>query len=175
MYILNFSKELNDDWKWKERFPRQPEVLEYLSHVADRFDMRKDIQFQTKIKSCHWDESKNIWTITTDKGEVKTCRYFVSASGVLSVGRDLPFEGTENFKGESYKTFAWPKNEVEYAGKRVAVIGTGATAVQIIPIVAHNAKHLTVFQRTANYVLPARNHPMTSDQMQEIKSKYVYN
>ena len=172
VYILNFSKELNDDWKWKERFPRQPEVEEYLNHIVDRFDMRKDIEFKTRVKSCHYDEAKNIWTITTDQGKTMTCRYFVSASGVLSVGRDLPFKGTEKFKGESYKTFAWPKHEIEYAGKRVAVIGTGATAVQLIPIVAHNAKSLTVFQRTANYVLPARNFPMTNDQMNEIKSKY---
>ena len=172
IYILNFSKELNDDWKWTERFPTQPEVLEYLNHVADRFAMREDIQFSTKVKSVHYDEGKNTWTTTTDKGEVFTSRYFVSASGVLSVGRELPFKGTEKFKGESYKTFAWPKHEVEYTGKRVAVIGTGATAVQVIPIVAHTAKQMTVFQRTPNYVLPARNHPLTADQLKSIKSNY---
>ncbi|KAK3697390.1 hypothetical protein LTR37_017452 [Vermiconidia calcicola] len=193
VYILNFSKELNDDWTWKERFPRQPEVLEYLNHVADRFDMRKDYQFNTKVKSCHWDDTKKVWTITTDAGEKFTCRYFISAAGVLSVGRELPFKNHEKFKGESYKTYAWPKHEVSYAGKRIAVIGTGyvvlstltmrhlliihkpprATAVQIIPVVAHSCKELTVFQRTPNYVLPARNHPLTEDQDKAIKSRYA--
>ena len=153
-------------------FPRQPEVLEYLNYVADKFDMKKDIEFNTRVKSCHYDKAKNIWTLTTEKGESYTCKYFVSASGVLSVGRELPFKGTENFKGESYKTFAWPKHDVSYKGKRVAVIGTGATAVQIIPIVAHNAKELTVYQRTPNFVLPARNHPLTSEQQEAIKGRY---
>jgi cyclohexanone monooxygenase len=154
------------------RFPRQPEVLEYLNYVADKFDMKKDIQFNTRVNSSHYNKAKNIWTITTEGGESFTCKYFVSASGVLSVGRQLPFKGTEKFKGESYKTFAWPKEEVSYKGKRVAVIGTGATAVQIIPIVAHNAKQLTIFQRTPNFVLPARNHPLTEDQSNSIKDSY---
>lgn len=100
VYILNFSKELNDDWTWKERFPRQPEVEEYLNHVADRFDMRKDIQFHTKVKSAHWDEANGIWHIASEKGERWSCRYFISATGVLSVGRDLPFAGVDKFKGE---------------------------------------------------------------------------
>jgi cyclohexanone monooxygenase len=154
------------------RFPRQPEVLEYLNYVADKFDMKKDIQFNTRVKLCYYNKVKNIWTITTEGGESFTCKYFVSASGVLSVGRQLPFKGTEKFKGESYKTFAWPKEEISYKDKRVAVIGTGATAVQIIPIVAHNAKELTVFQRTPNFVLPARNHPLTEDQQNSIKDRY---
>jgi cation diffusion facilitator CzcD-associated flavoprotein CzcO len=113
------------------RFPRQPEVLEYLNYVADKFDMKKDIQFNTRVKSCHYNKSQNLWKISTEKGESFTSKYFISASGVLSVGRELPFKGTEKFKGESYKTFAWPKHEVSYKGKRVAVIGTGATAVQV--------------------------------------------
>lgn len=148
VYIMNFSKELNADWKWRERFPRQPEVLEYLNHVADRFDMRKDIDFNTRVKSAHFDERSNIWKITTQNGDSYTARYFISATGILSVGRDLPFKGTDKFKGESYRTYDWPKHEVDYSGKRVAVIGTGATAVQVIPVVAHNAKSVTVFQRT---------------------------
>ena len=134
--------------------------------------MRKDIKFRTRVNSAHYDESKKIWTIKTEQGDQYTCRWFIGASGVLSLGRELPFKGHEKFKGESYKTFAWPKKEVDYRGKRVAVIGTGATAVQVIPIVAHNAKTLTVFQRTPNFVLPARNHPLTDDQMQEIKGRY---
>lgn len=94
--------------------------------------MKKDIEFNTKIKACHYSKETNLWTLTTEKGEKATCKYFISASGVLSVGRELPFKGTENFKGESYKTYLWPKKEVAYQGKRVAVIGTGATAVQYV-------------------------------------------
>jgi cyclohexanone monooxygenase len=97
---LNFSKELNDDWTWKERYPRQPDVLEYLNYVADRFDMRKHIQFNSRVSTVHYDELTNLWTITTEKDESWTCRYFVSASGVLSVGRELPFPGADKFKGE---------------------------------------------------------------------------
>ncbi len=100
VYILNFSKELNEEWTWKERFPRQPEVLEYLNFVADKFEMKKDIQFNTKIKSAVWDDDKSLWNFETFDGEKLSSRYFVSATGVLSVGRDLPFKGAEKFKGE---------------------------------------------------------------------------
>lgn len=134
--------------------------------------MRKDIQFNTRIKSCHYDEANHIWKITSQTNESWTCRYFISASGVLSVGRKLPFKGVENFKGESYRTYEWPKHDVDFKGKRIAVIGTGATAVQVIPVVAHNAKSVTIFQRTPNFVLPARNHPVTQDHWNEIKANY---
>ncbi len=109
--------------------------------------MKKDVQFSTRVQSCHYDKSNNIWTITTDKGERSTCKYFISASGILSIGRQLPFRGVKNFKGESYRSFAWPKDQVSFIGKRVGVIGTGATGLQIIPEVAQSAKELTVFQR----------------------------
>lgn len=134
--------------------------------------MRKDIQFNTHIKSCRYEEADHVWNIKSYSGEVWSCRYLISASGVLSVGRNLPFEGVESFKGESYKTYEWPKHDVDFRGKRVAVIGTGATAVQVIPVVAHNAKSLTVFQRTPNYVLPARNHPVTEEQWKDVISRY---
>lgn len=147
-------------------------MLEYLNHVADKCDMRKDIQFNTRIKSCHYDEANHIWKITTKSDESWTCRFFVSASGVLSVGRNLPFEGVEDFKGESYRTYEWPKHDVDFTGKRVAIIGTGATAVQVIPVVAHNAKSVTVFQRTPNFVLPSRNYPVTDEQWKSIRDSY---
>lgn len=172
MYILNLSKELNDEWTWKERFPRQPEVLDYLNHVADRFDMRKEIQFNTRVKSAIWDNTKSLWTIKTIQGEEYTCKCFISATGVLSVGRDLPFPGADKFKGEAYLSYAWPDHTVDFKGKRVGIIGTGATGVQLIPTIAHSAASVTVFQRTANYVLPARNHPLTSDQLNAIKRNY---
>lgn len=173
IYILNISKELNNDWTWKERYPRQGEVLEYLNHVADRFEMRNDIQFKTRVKSATWDKTKRLWNInTTTHGEHYTCRYFIPATGALSVGRELPFPGAEQFKGESYVTFAWPHHAVDFKGKRVGIVGTGATSVQIVPTIAHSAASVTVFQRTPNYVLPARNHPLTSDQQEEIKRNY---
>ncbi|WPG97442.1 putative cyclohexanone monooxygenase [Acrodontium crateriforme] len=170
VYILNFSKEMNAEWTWSERFPRQPEVLKYLNYVADRFDMRKDIQFNTRIKTADYDERTGLWTLSSDEESLK-CRYFISASGILSIGRELPFKGAENFKGESYRSYAWPKEEVSFKGKRVAVIGTGATAVQIIPTIAYEAESLTVFQRTANWVLPARNHALMDEQNRDFKAR----
>jgi cation diffusion facilitator CzcD-associated flavoprotein CzcO len=172
VYILNISTELNNDWTWKERFPRQDEVLEYLNHVAARFDMHKDIQFNTRVRSAIFDNTNGLWSINTTLGEDYTCRYFICATGALSVGRDLPFPGVKNFKGESYLTYSWPHRTVGFKGKRIGIIGTGATSVQIIPTVAHSAASVTVFQRTPNYVLPARNHPLTSDQQNEIKRNY---
>lgn len=172
VYILNISKELNDEWTWKERYPGQREVLEYLNHVVDRFDMRKDIQFKTQVKCATFDSSKSLWNIKTADSEDYVCRYFIPATGPLSVGAELPFRGAKKFKGESYRTCVWPHHSVDFNGKRVGVIGTGATSVQIIPIIAHSAASVTVFQRTPNYVIPARNHPLTSDQLNEIKRNY---
>ncbi|OQV11092.1 hypothetical protein CLAIMM_14989 [Cladophialophora immunda] len=172
VYILNISKELNAEWTWKERFPRQPEVLDYLRHVADRFDMRKDIQFQTWVKSATWDEGERVWNIQTEQSQGLRCKYFICATGALSAGRDPPFSGVARFKGESFRTYAWPRHAVDFKGKRVGIIGTGATGVQLVPTLAHSAKSVTVFQRTANYVLPARNHPLTAEQQEAIKRTY---
>ena len=159
-------------WTWKERFPQQPEVEQYLNHVTDHLDLRKDIQLNTRIVSAHRDEESNQWKVVTDTGEHWTCRYLVAATGPLATPIDPPFPGLDTFKGEWYRTGLWPKKPVDFAGKRVAVIGTGATGVQVIPIIAHNAKKVTVFQRTPNYVMPARNHPLGSEQASEIKREY---
>ena len=172
VYAYSFSKELQDDWDWSERFPPQAEALAYLRHVADRFDMRKDIQFHTLVTSAVYDESANRWTVTTDPAQTLTCRYLITAVGVLSTPYTPPFPGIEKFTGESYVTGRWPKERVDFTGKRVAVIGTGATAVQAIPIIAQTAARLTVFQRTPNYVLPARNYTMTEDERQSIRASY---
>jgi len=172
VYAYSFSKELQDDWDWTERFPSQPEALAYLQHVADRFDMYKDIQFDTRVQSAVYDESSNAWTVTTDQGQTYTCTYFITAAGVLSLPYKPSFPGLESFEGEWYVTGRWPKKRVDFTGKRVAVIGTGATAVQAIPIIAQTAAHLTVFQRTPNYVLPARNYTMTEDERQSIRANY---
>jgi cyclohexanone monooxygenase len=171
-YCFSFDEDLLQDWDWPERFPTQEHVYEYLRHAADRFDMRKDIQFQSRVTAVHYDEHSNLWTVETEAGERFIAKYVVSASGVLSVTYEPPFPGLETFEGEWYQTSRWPKEPVEFEGKRVAVIGTGATGVQVIPIVAHSAEHLTVLQRTPNYVMPGRNHPLTEDQRREIKRNY---
>lgn len=171
-YIMNFSEELKSDWIWKERFPPQKEVLSYLNHVADRFDMRRSILFRTRVETAKYDEANNIWIITSTKGDKYTCQFFITATGPLSAGLKPPYEGLDTFQGEWYQTSNWPKKPIDFTGKRVAVIGTGATGVQIIPIVAHNAKFVTAFQRTPNYVIPARNYPLTEHHMLEIKRDY---
>jgi cation diffusion facilitator CzcD-associated flavoprotein CzcO len=173
VYAYNFSEELKAEWTWKERFPTQPEVEEYLQHVADRFDMRKDITFNTKIVSAHFDDETTRWTFTTDGGETVTSRFFVSAAGLLTVLLDPPFPGRERFEGECYDTARWPREGVDFTGKRVAVIGAGASGVQVMPIAAHSAAQVTLFQRTPNYVMPARNHPLTDAQSNEIKANYT--
>lgn len=172
VYSFSFSKELQDEWDWPERFPTQPQVLAYLRHVADRFDMRKDIQFDTRVRSAVYNESSNDWTVTTDDGETATCKYLITAAGVLSLPYRPPFPGLDRFEGEWHVTGRWPASGVDLTGKRVAIIGTGATAIQAIPVIAHAAAHLTVFQRTPNYVIPARNYTMTEDERQSIRANY---
>jgi cation diffusion facilitator CzcD-associated flavoprotein CzcO len=173
IYAYNFSEELKAEWTWKERFPTQPEVEEYLQHVADRFDMRKDITFNTRIESARYDDEAHRWTFTTDSGETVTSRFFVSAAGLLTVLLEPPFPGRERFQGECVDTARWPKEGVDFTGKRVAIVGAGASAVQVVPIAAHRAANVTLFQRTPNYVLPARNHPLTDEQSAEIKANYT--
>jgi cyclohexanone monooxygenase len=172
VYIMNFSKELKTDWVWTERYPSQKEVLAYLDHVADRFDMRKDIHFRERVLSAHFDEAENIWTTKTSTTATYNSRFLITAVGVLSQGRNPPFKGVTSFNGEWYQTSSWPKEEIDFTGKRVALIGAGATGVQVLPIVAHSAKSVTLFQRTANYVLPGRNHPLTAAQLSEIRRGY---
>ncbi|MBX9638566.1 MAG: NAD(P)/FAD-dependent oxidoreductase [Mycobacteriaceae bacterium] len=172
VYAFSFSKELQDEWDWQERYPTQAEALAYLQYVADRFDMRRDIQFQTRVESAVYDETANRWTVITDQGDTYTCKYLVAATGVLSLPYTPPFPGIDTFAGESYVTGHWPQEKVGFAGKRVAVIGTGATAIQIIPIVAQTAAHVMVFQRTPNYVLPARNAPLSDEERQAIRTSY---
>lgn len=172
VYAYSFSKELMDEWEWSERFTRQPEALAYLKHVADRFDLRKDIQFNTKVVSAEHDAQLNGWKTTTDSGEKLTSRYLISAVGPLSAVYRPDFVGLDEFEGEWAMTARWPEEGIDLTDKRVAVIGTGATAVQLIPIAAHVAKELTVFQRTPNYVLPARNYVLTDEERHAIRVDY---
>jgi cyclohexanone monooxygenase len=147
-------------------------VEQYLNKVVDYLGIRKDIQLNTKITAASRDESGNIWRVTTAQGEEYTCRFLVSATGPLATPIKPPYPGLESFKGEWYQTGLWPKDKVQFTGKRVAIIGTGATGVQLLPVIAHTAKHVTVFQRTPNYVIPGRNHTLIDEQMDEIKANY---
>jgi cyclohexanone monooxygenase len=156
-YSYSFSPELDAEWKWSERYATQPELLKYLNHVADRFDLRPDIQLETRVTAAHFDEAANRWSVTTDRGETVSARYCVMATGCLSVANEIAFEGAESFQGRSFRTSSWPRDGVDFTGERVAVIGTGSSAIQTIPMIAEQASHVTVFQRTPNFSVPAHN------------------
>jgi cation diffusion facilitator CzcD-associated flavoprotein CzcO len=157
IYCYTFDKELLQEWKWTERYPEQPEILRYLNHVADRFDLRRDIQFGTRVTAATFDEQTNRWEVRTDQGDVVSARYLIAAVGMLSATNLPKFTGIESFEGKWYHTSQWPHDGVDFTAKRVGVVGTGATAVQAIPEIAQQAKHLTVFQRTPGFCVPARN------------------
>ena len=172
VYCYSFSDELQQEWDWLERYPSQPEVLAYLRHVADRFDLRRDIRFGTQVRSSTYDESSNRWIVETDAKERLLCRYLIFATGPLSKPVAPPFDGLDAFQGEWYLTARWPDRPVSFAGKRVAVIGTGATGIQVLPEVAKQATHVTVFQRTPNYAIPGRNRALTDAERRDIKDRY---
>jgi cyclohexanone monooxygenase len=159
-YSYSFSDELQQEWHWPERYGTQPEILRYINHVADRFDLRRDIEFDTRVTAASFDSNRNRWTVTTDKGQVATAQFCIMATGNLSTPRSPGYPGLENYRGRWYHTGLWPHQGVDFTGLRVGVIGTGSSGVQSIPIIAKAAKHLYVFQRTANFSLPARNAPM---------------
>jgi cyclohexanone monooxygenase len=171
-YSYSFDEQLQQDWKWPERYGTQPEILKYINHVADRFDLRRDVQLNTRIKTAHFDDKINRWTLTTDKGETIRARYCVMAAGNLSTPRVPDFPGIRDFKGKWYHSGLWPHEGVDFSGLRVGVIGTGSSGVQMIPIIAQQARHLTVFQRTANFSLPARNTPMPEEKERKHKAEY---
>ncbi len=171
-YSYSFSNDLQQEWKWPERYGTQSEILKYINHVADRFDLRGMIQLSTRIVSAVFDRATNLWTVTTDKGDTAVAPYCIMATGNLSTPRVPDFKGIESFKGKWYHTGLWPKDGVDFSGQRVAVIGTGSSGVQMIPHIAKAAKHLTVFQRTANFSLPARNGPMEVARESKHKAEY---
>ncbi len=171
-YSYSFSPELEQEWNWTERYPAQPEILKYINHVADRFDLRRDIQINTRVRSAHFDEAANHWTVKTEKGDIVTAQFVIMATGCLSAPRVPDFKGLKSFKGEWYHTGNWPHHAVDFRGKRVGIIGTGSTGIQSIPVIAAQAKHLHVFQRTPNFSLPARNGPMTEDKARQMKAHY---
>ncbi|WP_459545841.1 flavin-containing monooxygenase [Nocardia sp. X0981] len=171
-YNYSFDPELEQEWEWTEKYPPQPELLRYIEHVADRFDLRRDIRLRTRVTAAVYDESGARWRITTDQGEVVSARFAIMATGCLSVPKMVEIPGIERFRGRSFHTGDWPEQEVDFTGRRVAVIGTGSSGVQVIPLVAEVADTLTVFQRTPNYVLPARNHAIDPEFQRGIKARY---
>jgi cyclohexanone monooxygenase len=172
-YSFSFSEELQQEWQWRERFAGQPEILRYANHVADRFDLRRDIHFETPVRAAHFDDATGRWRITTAGGEEFNARYCIMATGCLSTARLPDIPGRESFAGKTYHTGHWPHEGVDFTGQTVGVIGTGSSAIQAIPVIAEQARQLFVFQRTANYSIPARNAPMTPDYEQAWKSAYA--
>jgi cyclohexanone monooxygenase len=171
-YCFFFDKELGLEWEWPERFPAQADVQNYLAHAAERFDMRKEITFNAWVNGAFFDEATNLWTVTTASGESVTCRWLITGLGWLGVAYRPNLPGLDSFGGEWYQTSLWPKEPVELEGKRVAIIGTGATGIQVIQTIAPVVEHLTVFQRTPNYVMPGRNHALTAEQRAALKRDY---
>jgi cyclohexanone monooxygenase len=172
MFSDKFSPQILEEWTWSERFAGHAEIREYMDFVTDKMDLRRDIQFNTRVSAAVYDEEHNRWEVTTDDGAVTTARYFITAVGCISTTNLPPWPGLEDFTGDWYHTGAWPHEPVDFTGKRVAVIGTGATGVQAIPEIAKQAAHLYVFQRTPNYDIPARNHPIDSDYVAKVKGEY---
>lgn len=171
-YCFSFSEELQQEWDWSEKYASQAEILRYMNWVADRLDLRRDITFNTKVTSAVLDEQTMRWTVRTDAGEVIEARFTVMATGPLSAALTPDFPGLDTFAGAVYHTAHWPHEEVDFTGKRVAVIGTGSSGIQSIPIIAEQAEALYVFQRTPNYSVPAGNKPLTAEDMAKIKATY---
>ena len=171
-YSFSFSKELEQDWVWSEKYSPQPELLRYAQHVAERFDLKRDITFNTRVESAHFDEDNDQWLVTTQCGKRVRARYLVMATGVLSAAKTPDIAGRDSYKGETYQTGLWPKEGVDFTGKRVAIIGTGSSAVQSIPLIAEEADELVVYQRTAAYSTPAFNRPLTNSEIDTMKGNY---
>ena len=171
-YSYSFSEELEQEWDWTERYPTGPEILRYLNHVADRFELRRDIQLNTRVTGASYDEARGRWQVVTADGSHFSARYCVMASGCLSSVNRPPLHGLEEFAGDWYHTARWPQDGVELAGKRVGIIGTGSTGIQAIPQLAMHAQHLHVFQRTANFSMPAHNAPLDREVQRTIKAAY---
>ncbi|MBC3191756.1 NAD(P)/FAD-dependent oxidoreductase [Pseudonocardia sp. C8] len=172
-YQYSFSEELLRDWTWSERYPAQQELLAYLNHVADRFDLRRDIQLNTRVTGARFDDDARHWVVETDNGPAVTATYVVMATGCLSVPRTPSFEGLEEFAGPTYHTSSWPEEGVDFTGKRVAVFGTGSSGIQSIPLIAEQAEHLYVFQRTPNHSVPAGNHPLSPEEQRDGTERFA--
>ena len=172
-YSYSFDDDLQDEWEWSERYASQPEILRYLEHVADRFDLRRDIQFETRVTSATFDGSSNSWTVRTDRDDEVRAQFLIMATGCLSSANLPEIPGIERFRGELLHTGRWPHDPVDFGGKRVGVVGTGSSGIQAIPVIADQADELVVFQRTPNYSVPARNRPLDPDEQKAVKADYA--
>ena len=172
-YTYSWSEELTQEWTWTERYPSQPEILRYINYVADRFDLRPSITFETRVTAATFDEATGRWTVETDRGDVVDAQFCIMATGCLSAPRKPDFAGYDSYTGETYHTGQWPHEGVDFTGKRVGVIGTGSSAIQSIPQIAEQADHLTVFQRTANFSIPAFNGPVDAERQEWVKRHFA--
>jgi cyclohexanone monooxygenase len=170
-YSYQFSEELQQEWEWSERYATQPEILRYIEHVADRFALRDGIQLDTRVEAAEFDEALGLWNVRTDRDTV-TARFCIMATGCLSCANTPDLPGLDDFEGDVFHTGRWPHEGVDFTGQRVAVIGTGSSAIQSIPLIAEQAERLTVFQRTPNYTIPAHNGPLDPERVAEIKADY---
>jgi len=171
-YSYSFSPELEQEWTWSEKYPTQPEILRYVNHVADRFNLRRDISFRTRVTSATYDEDRKRWLVLTDSGDVVDAQFLIMATGCLSASKTPEVPGGERFQGSTFHTGHWPHAGVDFTGLRVGVIGTGSSGIQSIPIIAQQARELTVFQRTPNFSMPAGNRPLTQDEVHDMKAHY---
>ncbi|MHC2472226.1 cation diffusion facilitator CzcD-associated flavoprotein CzcO [Bradyrhizobium elkanii] len=171
-YGYSFSKELLEEWEWSEHFAGQPETLRYCNYVADKFDLRRDIQFESRVTSAIYQDDTRSWRVTLESGARHACRFLITAIGPLSTPTLPRIEGRDDFRGQSFHTARWPKQKVDFTGKRVAVIGTGATGIQTIQTIAGEVGHLTVFQRTANWAAPLHNGKIDAETQARIKAGY---
>ncbi len=171
-YSYRFSPELEQEWRWSERYATQPEILRYINHVADRFDLRRDIELRCRVTRAEFDEARSRWVIESEDGRTWNAERLILAVGQLSAPKETVYPGQEAFAGRIIYSARWPKDAVEFAGKRVAIIGTGSSGVQMSPVIARDATQLIVFQRTANYSIPAANAPVSDDEDRAVKSQY---
>ena len=171
-YSFSFSSELEQEWEWSERYAPQPEILEYARHVSRRFDLRKDIHFETRVMSAHYQDDSLNWQLETDKGDSVVASFCVMATGCLSVPQLPDIPGVQNFKGNLYQASKWPHEPVSFKNQKVGIIGTGSSGIQAIPVIAEEAEHLTVFQRTPNFSVPAKNEPLDQNWVDEFKKNY---
>jgi cyclohexanone monooxygenase len=169
-YCYSFSPELEQEWTWSERYATQPEILRYVNHVAERFDLRRDIQFDTRVTAMRWDDSIERWHVSTDQGDEVSAQFCVMATGCLSAPKELDIEGVDRFEGRVLFTSQWPHEGVDLTGQRVGVVGTGSSGIQSIPVIAEQAAHVTVFQRTPNFSMPAKNAALDAETVQARKA-----
>ncbi len=172
-YSYSFDEDLQQEWRWSERYSTQPEILEYLEHVCDRFDLRGDIQFDTRVTSAEFDEEASRWRVRTDQGDDVSAQFVVMATGCLSSANTPDIEGLDTFAGDVFHTGRWPHEPVDFTGQRVAVVGTGSSGIQAIPVIAEQAAELFVFQRTASYTMPSSNGPLDPDEEAQVKADYA--